>query len=141
METLVWLSSITMGSFAYLFHPSTNIHSPYTPIFTLLAILLSEHLYVALRYGIQSALSLMPSWSEWLIRKEEYKLKKVWLERMVGNHKQFVARSHTIGGAPANHSDLLSEGGLSSKIWNHRLDSHAESAQALELIQNAFKTK
>jgi anoctamin-10 len=138
METLVWLSSITMGSFAYLFHPSTNIHSPYTPVFTLLAILLSEHLFVALRAGVRAGLSLVPSWSEWLIRKEEYKLKKVWLERMVGNHKQFVARSTSI--EQENDNSDLSEG-LSSKIWIHHLDKQAECTEGLQLIQNAFKTK
>jgi hypothetical protein len=136
METLVWLSSITMGSFAYLFHPSTNIHSPYTPVFTLIAILFSEHLFVALRAGIRTGLSMVPSWSEWLIRKEEYKLKKVWLERMVGNHKQFVARSEA---QVLDNSDLTE--GLCQKIWNARLNSENEAAEALQLVSNAFKTK
>ncbi|MBM6383489.1 MAG: anoctamin [Paenibacillus sp.] len=135
METLVWLSSITMGSFAYLFHPSTNIHSPYTPIFTLLAILLSEHLFVALRAGVRAGLSLVPSWSEWLIRKEEYKLKKVWLERMVGNYKQFVERSVDQENGNADLTDALS-----TKIWSHHLDKEVECNQGLQYIQNAFKT-
>lgn len=136
METLVWLSSITMGSFAYLFHPSTNIHSPYTPVFTLLAILLSEHLYVALRFGIRTGLSMVPSWSEWLIQKEEYTLKKVWLERMVGNHKHFIARSDA---ETIDNSDLSDD--LSRKIWATHLNYDAEAAEGLQLIQNAFKTK
>ncbi|KAI9487752.1 MAG: calcium-activated chloride channel-domain-containing protein [Benjaminiella poitrasii] len=126
METLIWLSSITMGSFAYLFHPSTNIHSTYTPVFTLLAILLSEHLYVALRTGIRQAFKLTPSWSEWLVRKEEYKLKQVWLERMVGNHQQFIQRS-TI----EESNDLQDP--LSSKIWNQHLDSQTETKDAIQL--------
>ncbi|KAG0166865.1 hypothetical protein DFQ28_000410 [Apophysomyces sp. BC1034] len=89
METLVWLSSITMASFAYLFHPSTDIHSPYTPIFTLLAILLSEHFYVAVRLAVRSALGMLPSWSDLMVRKEDYKLKKVWLERLVRNKEEY----------------------------------------------------
>ncbi|KAI9250932.1 calcium-activated chloride channel-domain-containing protein [Phascolomyces articulosus] len=84
METLVWLSSITMASFAYLFHPSTNIHSPYTPIFTILAILLSEHLYLFIRSVIRSSLNALPSWSDIMIRKSELRMKKVWLQRLVG---------------------------------------------------------
>ncbi|CAO3647803.1 unnamed protein product [Cunninghamella blakesleeana] len=82
MEALVWLSSITMGSFIYLFHPSTNIHSPYTPLFTLFAILVSEHLYVALLFTIRAILSVTPSWSELMIRKEDYKLKQLWLQKL-----------------------------------------------------------
>ena len=115
METLVWLSSVTMGSFAYLFHPSTNIHSPYTPVSTLLAILISEHIFVALRAGIRQAFSMVPSLSEWLVRKEEYKLKKDWLERMIGNHKEFIARRDV-----DNDNDLAE--GLSAKLWHDHLD-------------------
>ncbi|KAI8061502.1 calcium-activated chloride channel-domain-containing protein [Gilbertella persicaria] len=124
MEALVWLSSITMGSFAYLFHPSTNIHSPYTPVFSLLAILLSEHIFVALRAGIRQALSMVPSGSEWLIRKEEYKLKKAWLERMIGNHHQFISRRDT----HPDDADLTEP--LSAKVWSHHLDRQAEATQA-----------
>ncbi|KAL0570834.1 hypothetical protein ABG067_009394, partial [Albugo candida] len=71
---------------------------------------------------------MVPSWSEWLIRKEEYKLKKVWLERMVGNHKQFVARSEA---QVLDHSDLTE--GLCQKMWNARLNSEHEAAEALQL--------
>ncbi|CEP11819.1 hypothetical protein [Parasitella parasitica] len=138
METLVWLSSITMASFAYLFHPSTQIHSSYTPVFTLLAILVSEHLFIALRFGVRKALNLVPSMAEWLVRKEEYNLKKVWLERMVGNHQQFVAR-HSLETEDDN-SDIAGND-LSSKLWRHHLDRQAEANGAIQLVQNAFKTK
>ena len=73
-----------MASFAYLFHPSTNIHSPYTPIFTILAILLSEHLYVFIRLIVRSSLNALPSWSDITIRKGELRMKKVWLQRLLG---------------------------------------------------------
>ncbi|KAI8375588.1 calcium-activated chloride channel-domain-containing protein [Choanephora cucurbitarum] len=126
METLVWLSSVTMGSFAYLFHPSTNIHSPYTPVSTLLAILISEHIFIALRAGIRQAFSMVPSLSEWLVRKEEYKLKKDWLERMIGNHKEFIARRDV-----DNDNDLAE--GLSAKLWHDHLDRQAEVSYATEL--------
>ncbi|CAO3642180.1 unnamed protein product [Cunninghamella echinulata] len=82
MEAIVWLSSITMGSFIYLFHPTTNIHSSYTPLFTLFAILISEHLYVAILFTIRSIVSLIPSWSELMIKKEDYKLKQLWLQKI-----------------------------------------------------------
>ncbi|KAI7900373.1 calcium-activated chloride channel-domain-containing protein [Cokeromyces recurvatus] len=136
METLVWLSSITMGSFAYLFHPSTNIHSTYTPVFTLLAILLSEHLFIAFRFGIHQAFKLIPSWAEWLVRKEEYKLKKVWLERMIGNHQHFIQRSSV---ELDDNSDLSNP--LNSKIWGQHLNPQAETMEAIQLVQNTFKTK
>jgi anoctamin-10 len=136
METLVWLSSITMGSFAYLFHPSTNIHSPYTPVFTLLAILLSEHLYIALRAGVRKAFDMVPSQSEILVRKEEYKLKKIWLDRMVGNHQQFVMRRSIDAD---DNSDLTD--GLSAKIWNQHLNRQSEASEAIQLVESAFKLK
>ncbi|KAI9252139.1 calcium-activated chloride channel-domain-containing protein [Sporodiniella umbellata] len=116
LETLVWLSSITMSSFAYLFHPSTNIHSAYTPIFTLLAILISEHFYIALRTGVRYGFDVvLPHWSEWRVKREEYRLKKVWLERMVGDYNTFISIKEQ---APDN--DDISRG-LSGKIWSKRL--------------------
>ncbi|KAI7863976.1 calcium-activated chloride channel-domain-containing protein [Spinellus fusiger] len=81
METLVWLSSITMASFAYLFHPSTDIHSPYTPIMTLLAVMVSEHLYVFLCFCIQTAVHTFPYPADTKLKREEYKLKKKWLDQ------------------------------------------------------------
>lgn len=80
-----------MGSFIYLFHPSTNIHSPYTPLFTLFAILISEHLYVALLFIIRAILSITPSWSELMIRKEDYKLKQLWLQKLGENNNDLIA--------------------------------------------------
>ncbi|KAG1498517.1 hypothetical protein G6F47_006337 [Rhizopus delemar] len=137
METLIWFSSITMSSFAYLFHPTTNIHSVYTPIFTLLAILLSEHIYVAIRIGVQQGIRvLLPNWSEWKVQREEYKLKKVWLERMVGNHQAFIS-----SGAHSHDASDLSEG-LSSKIWSNHLDQPNEELQVgVQIVQDAFKSK
>jgi hypothetical protein len=132
LKTLVWLSSITMSSFAYLFHPSTNIHSPYTPVFTLLAILLSEHLYVVLSSSIQRAVSMVPNWAENLFRREEYELKKLWLSRVTEVHDK-----RHIGIDDA--SDITDD--LSLKMWNNHLDRDSESSTAIELIQNAFKVK
>ncbi|ORE01372.1 DUF590-domain-containing protein [Rhizopus microsporus var. microsporus] len=136
METLIWLSSITMSSFAYLFHPSTNIHSYYTPIFTLVAILISEHIYVVLRLGIRQAIHLLyPNASEYLVKKEEYKLKKVWLERMIGNHEAFISATEQ-----QDNSDLSQ--GLSAKIWrNHLNQPKIEVDTAVQIVQNAFKTE
>lgn len=75
--------------------------------------------------------------AEWLVRKEEYNLKKVWLNRMVGNHQQFVARRSLE--QEDDNSDLAE--GLSYKLWNHHLDRQAEANGAIQLVQNAFKTK
>ncbi|RCH88112.1 hypothetical protein CU098_000888, partial [Rhizopus stolonifer] len=102
---------------------------------SLLAILLSEHIFVALRAGIRQALSMVPSGSEWLIRKEEYKLKKAWLERMIGNHHQFISRRDT----HPDDADLTEP--LSAKVWSHHLDRQAEATQATQLVQDMFKTK
>jgi hypothetical protein len=121
-----------MSSFAYLFHPSTNIHSPYTPVFTLLAILLSEHLYVVLSSSIQRAVSMVPNWAENLFRREEYELKKLWLSRVTEVHDK-----RHIGIDDA--SDITDD--LSLKMWNNHLDRDSESSTAIELIQNAFKVK
>lgn len=125
-----------MSSFAYLFHPSTNIHSYYTPIFTLVTILISEHIYVVLRLGIRQAIHLLyPNASEYLVKKEEYKLKKVWLERMIGNHEAFISATEQ-----HDNSDLSQ--GLSAKIWrNHLNQPKIEVDTAVQIVQNAFKTE
>ncbi|KAI7859678.1 calcium-activated chloride channel-domain-containing protein [Circinella umbellata] len=112
METLTWLSSITMASFAYLFHPSTNIHSPYTPIFTILAILLSEHLYVCIRFIVRSSLNALPNWSDIMIRKGELRMKKVWLQRLLGKNNNPITTSSsststTTTTTSMNHSTSL----------------------------------
>ncbi|KAI8985984.1 calcium-activated chloride channel-domain-containing protein [Pilobolus umbonatus] len=130
METLIWLSSITMGSFAYLFHPTTDIHSPYTPVFTLLAILLSEHLYVAIHFVIRQAMSQIPSWSDLQIRKEEYSLRKLWLDR-ISHNKGLVTRD-----IAQNNNDLAE--GLSSKLWRTHLDQQLEIESATHLTTDIY---
>ncbi|CDS02631.1 hypothetical protein LRAMOSA00036 [Lichtheimia ramosa] len=140
METLTWLSSITMSSFAYLFHPTTNIHSSYTPIFTILAILLAEHLYVALRLVIRSCVQALPSWSDIVVRKEEFNLKKIWLNKLMATGK---TKRSTIDASPSSSGrtrDLRVESPdpRTRTLWS--IDSTPE-ATALQLIQNAFKTE
>lgn len=136
LEVLVWLSSITMSSFAYLYHPSTNIHSSYTPIFTIIAILISEHIYLALRVGVHQLLKLVPQQCDFLVRQEDYSIKKNWLGSMVGNQQQFVVRRNV---ESDDNSDLQDR--LSSKVWNHHLDRQAEAVQGIQLVQTMFKNK
>ena len=129
METLTWLSSITMASFAYLFHPSTNIHSPYTPIFTILAILLSEHLYVLIRLAVRSCLNAVPSWADIQIRKGDLRMKKVWLNRLMADHNQ-----KTID--PVNNELEFDEHNASANVgWSYKEND------AQQIIQNAFKVQ
>ncbi|KAI8146256.1 calcium-activated chloride channel-domain-containing protein [Fennellomyces sp. T-0311] len=129
METLTWLSSITMASFAYLFHPSTDIHSPYTPIFTILAILLSEHLYVLIRLGVRSALNAVPSWSDIMIRKGELRMKKVWLQRLMAGQDQKSID-------PSDNNLQFDKHNVSANvIWS------AKENDAHQVIQNAFKVQ
>ncbi|KAI8066428.1 calcium-activated chloride channel-domain-containing protein [Gongronella butleri] len=92
METLVWLSSITMASVLYLFHPSTDIHSVYTPLYTLLAILLSEHVYVVIRFVVQAVFAAIPERSELAIKKSMYHLKQKWIDRAGGGNAALVRR-------------------------------------------------
>ena len=132
-----------MSSFAYLFHPTTNIHSHYTPIFTILAILLSEHLYVALRIVIRSCVQALPSWSDIVVRKEEFNLKKIWLNKLMATSKSKRATIDTSPSAASSgrSRDLLrveSPDPRTKSLWS--LDSTPE-ATALQLIQNAFKTE
>ncbi|KAI9485131.1 calcium-activated chloride channel-domain-containing protein [Zychaea mexicana] len=135
METLTWLSSVTMASFAYLFHPSTNIHSPYTPVFTILAVLLSEHLYVIIRLVVRSTLNALPSWSDTMIRKGEFKMKKVWLQRLMGSAvgQQQQQKRATIG----DEELVFDDNDLSAKsVWD---SSSSSSMDAAQFIRNAFK--
>lgn len=129
-----------MSSFAYLFHPTTNIHSSYTPIFTILAILLAEHLYVALRLVIRSCVQALPSWSDIVVRKEEFNLKKIWLNKLMATGK---TKRSTIDASPSSSGrtrDLRVESPdpRTKTLWS--IDSTPE-ATALQLIQNAFKTE
>ncbi|KAF7722025.1 hypothetical protein EC973_003747 [Apophysomyces ossiformis] len=129
METLVWLSSVTMASFAYLFHPSTNIHSPYTPIFTLLAILVSEHLYVVVRLAVRSTLNMLPSWSDLMVRKEDYKLKKVWLDRLTGDKNELEAK--------AEEPSVLDS--LYSSLWTNATNE-SQLEEAGRWVETSLKT-
>lgn len=101
-----------------------------------MAILISEHIYVVLRLGIRQAIYLLyPNTSEHLVKKEEYKLKKVWLERMIGNHEAFISATEQ-----QDNSDLSQ--GLPAKIWrNHLNQPKVEVDIAIQIVQNAFKSK
>ncbi|KAL0083800.1 calcium-activated chloride channel-domain-containing protein [Phycomyces blakesleeanus] len=136
METLVWLSSITMASFAYLFHPSTNIHSPYTPILTLLAIMVSEHLYVLLRILIQTAIEIIPSWSDVVVKKEDYKLKKVWLDRLASTSQSSVKQD---ANSSWNYEESHDE--LTKHVWSDRTSQDAQNQEGIRLVEAVFKTK
>ncbi|KAI8987519.1 calcium-activated chloride channel-domain-containing protein [Mycotypha africana] len=136
MKSLIWLSSITMGSYAYLFHPSTNIHSPHTLVYTLVAILFSEHLYLALRSLVRYIMKFLPSWADNAVRKEEFEVKKTFLERMVGDHNKFLKRSIENQDDANDISDKIS-----MKVWNNRLDRNSQIDEAIQLVQKAFKTQ
>ncbi|KAI9007473.1 calcium-activated chloride channel-domain-containing protein [Phycomyces nitens] len=127
METLVWLSSITMASFAYLFHPSTNIHSSYTPILTLIAIMVSEHLYVVVRLLIQTAIETIPSWSDVVVKKEDYKLKKVWLERLASSSQSAVKQD-----ANSSWDREESQDELTKYVWSDRTSQDEFYSKASE---------
>lgn len=123
-----------MASFAYLFHPSTDIHSRYTSIFTVLAVLLAEHIYVIIRLVVRSALDAIPSRSDILVRQEDYRLKKIWLQRILVDHAQGNKQSTL----EENIRNELAEGSddtLTQTFWtNHSQDD------GLQLISNALKT-
>lgn len=133
LKTLIWLSSITMSSYAYLFHPSTNIHSVYTPVLTIFAILVSEHIYMGLDKGIKRIVAMIPSWSENVVKKEEYELKKAWLNT-INISQGCIKRS-----LESDELDLRNE--FTAKLWSSHLNSTSESSNALQLIQNAFKAQ
>ncbi|KAI8099070.1 calcium-activated chloride channel-domain-containing protein [Halteromyces radiatus] len=123
METIVWLSSITMASFAYLFHPTTNIHSSHVPIYSLLAILLSEHLYAGLSLAIRSIISVIPNWPDVMIKKEDYRMKKHWLQRLGDDTK----------------ADEVSKHDPMAKVWD-QVDLASMTDIGMQFIQNHFKS-
>ncbi|SAM08297.1 hypothetical protein [Absidia glauca] len=126
LETIVWLSSITMASFAYLFHPTTDIHSSYAPLYTLLSILLSEHLYAALRLVIQTMMSVIPNWPDQMIKQRNYKIRQDRLQRL---DKQ---------------PGLSADGGFKqdpvAKLWSQDADVGARTEPGIWLIKRCFKT-
>jgi hypothetical protein len=120
-----------MGSFAYLFHPTTDLHSSYVPLYTLLAILLSEHLFVALRLAIHAIISVIPDWSDLMIKKEDYKIKQTWLQRL-GKVKDSITRRD--GGGSKQDDDPM------SKFWSDGGDVGARTDVGMEFIRNHFKS-
>ncbi|KAI8878370.1 DUF590-domain-containing protein, partial [Backusella circina FSU 941] len=122
LKTLVWLSSITMSSYAYMFHPSTNIHSSYTPMFTILAILVSEHIYIVLDKGLKRIVAMIPSWSENVVKKEEYELKKAWLNTIS------ISQGCVKRNLKNDELDLRNES--TAKLWSSHLNPTSESSNA-----------
>ncbi|ORX58748.1 DUF590-domain-containing protein [Hesseltinella vesiculosa] len=127
METIVWLSSITMASFLYLFHPSTDLHSIYTPVSTLLAILLSEHLYVLVRFAVQAAFSAFPERAELMMKRNMYLLKQRWMDRVSRSNPVLLKR------LDASAQDPL------HRVWKDDLDNSGESERAAQWIRQDFK--
>ncbi|CAG8463169.1 14408_t:CDS:2 [Ambispora leptoticha] len=83
LALITWLSSITNPTFVYLYHPnSTAFTSPSAVLVTVALIWFSEHILSVLQLIIRQCLSAFPSWADELILKEEYELKKKWLEKV-----------------------------------------------------------
>lgn len=123
---LTWFSSITASSLAYLFSPN-NTASAYTPVFALFSVFIGEHLFIALRYFITSLLSLLPSRADEEVRRQEYSLKKRWLDKVAGA-KQIIDGVVTIEGEK--------QPGL-AKFW----EAVHEEEEGEELIRASFKSK
>ncbi|CAO3671003.1 unnamed protein product [Umbelopsis vinacea] len=134
MQTLVWLSSVTTASFAYLFRSSTDIHSPWTPIFTIMAIMLNEHIYLFIRFIVRYAVALVPAWADNVARQEEFKLKKKWLDRSVNNEDEYVAKE--IG---EKQEDVLE--GEHASFWMEHRNAGEEVQTAISTIQASFKNE
>ncbi|KAH8551004.1 calcium-activated chloride channel-domain-containing protein [Umbelopsis sp. PMI_123] len=130
MQTLVWLSSITTASFAYLFRSSTDIHSTWTPIFTIMAIMINEHIYVFIRFVVHYAISMVPTWADTVARQEEFKLKKRWLDRTASNEDEYVAKE--IG-------EKQQEVGEHESFWMEHKQPDREVESAISIIQASFK--
>jgi len=131
MQTLVWLSSVTTASFAYIFSPSTDIHSPWTPIFTVMAIMVNEHIYVFIQFIVRYAISLVPTWANIVARQEEFKLKQKWLDRTATSEDEYVAKE--IGNT---EDELIGE---HESFWMEHRKPEDEVQAAISTIQASFK--
>ncbi|CAM0139466.1 unnamed protein product [Umbelopsis sp. WA50703] len=132
MQTLAWLSSVTSASFAYLYRSSTDIHSPWTPIFTIMAIMINEHVFVLIQAIVRYAIQLVPTWADIVARQQEFKLKKTWLDRTASNENEFVGKE--IGSK---------EEGLNSELdtfWMEHKNPEHEVEAAIATIQSSFKS-
>ncbi|CAG8437654.1 6234_t:CDS:2 [Acaulospora colombiana] len=79
---ITWLSSITNPSIIYLYHSDTKgFTSTSGVIFTVVLVWFSEHIFDAVRYIVQQMLRAFPSEADDLVQREEYELKKRWLEK------------------------------------------------------------
>ncbi|CAG8449838.1 15493_t:CDS:2 [Acaulospora morrowiae] len=82
LSLLTWLSSITNPSIIYLYHPDTKgFTSSSGVIFTIVLVWFSEHIFGVVRYIVQQMLAAFPTATDALVQKEEYELKKRWLEK------------------------------------------------------------
>ncbi|KAG9306899.1 hypothetical protein G9A89_002568 [Geosiphon pyriformis] len=82
LTMITWLSSITNPSLVHLYHPSTNAYATGASVFVTFGLIwFTEHILGLLRYTVQQCLLAFPSWADELILKEEYELKKKWLEK------------------------------------------------------------
>lgn len=115
-----------MASFAYLFHPTTDIHSSYAPLYTLLSILLSEHLFAALRLATQAMISMTPNWPDQMIKQRSYRIKQNWLHRLDEQHG-----SSATGGFKQDPV---------AKLWSEDADVGARTETGIQLIKSYFKT-
>ncbi|KAL1919461.1 uncharacterized protein VTP21DRAFT_2154 [Calcarisporiella thermophila] len=128
LNTLTWLSSITTSSLAYLYHPKTDIHSKRTLAYVFLTVLVAEHVYVVMRMLTRGIVRSLPSWSTEIIQRQEYELKKRWLERM-GRHDDIVQEIE--GGRSVKEK----REGPHSVFWE---DGGEDGEQ---LLRSAFKSK
>ncbi|CAG8539611.1 2426_t:CDS:2 [Ambispora gerdemannii] len=84
LALITWLSSITNPSFVYLYHPDSNAFTSSSAVLVTVALIwFTEHILGVLQLITRQCLSAFPSWADELILKEEYELKKKWLEKVV----------------------------------------------------------
>ncbi|KAG2180172.1 hypothetical protein INT43_003961 [Umbelopsis isabellina] len=131
MQTLAWLSSITSASFAYLYRSTTDIHSPWTPIFTIMAIMANEHVFIVIQAIVRYAIQLVPTWADIVARQQEFKLKKTWLDR-TANEEQFVAKD--IGSKEEASNNEL------DMFWMEHQKPESELEAAKATIRSSFKS-
>ncbi|OZJ06191.1 hypothetical protein BZG36_01009 [Bifiguratus adelaidae] len=136
ITALTWLASLTTSSYAYLFHPSTDIHSPYTPALTLCSVLLAEHVYFLLRAVIGTVVRSFPSWAQDMVKRDEYGLKQKWLQRL-GGKDGLIKRE--VNAQEAAETEKARFNGESNAFWRGSIQEKVQ--KGMELLNSELKSQ
>ncbi|KAF9192876.1 hypothetical protein BGZ51_004639 [Haplosporangium sp. Z 767] len=132
LQLITWFSSLTNASILYLFHGTmddVSIHGPRLSLgMLLLSLLVSEHVYLALRTLVGLVLDSIPTEAELDVRKKEFGVKSSWLTRLSG-----AIGGSSVPGFARRSLDIASEGASATVLL--------ENDNGAQAIRSSLKTR